>query len=126
MDVSTRRLIIQRAARFFDSGVVPQSWEALTLQQRLEIEHHDPELAAVWQDKMPAALEEQVLSGKWSAEPPAVRDLAAEREAAINEYFASRPAPKSAEELEREVQERIAEQEQARRNSAVMAYGRWQ
>lgn len=107
-----------------DGAVVPQSWDELPLTTRLVIETNDAEAAAVFKGEMSAELEAQVLTGKWSAEVPAPRDLRAEKEAAIQAVL-SQLQPKSPEQLEAERLDRLAGQQEARINSAVMATGSW-
>ena len=126
VDLSTRAALVKRVAPYLPEGaVVPQSWEELSLTTRLQVEMGDPEAAAVFKGVMPAELEAKVLAGTWSSDVPAPRDLAAEREGAIQDALAGLPAAKTPEELNAELQARIADHEQARRNSAVMATGRW-
>ena len=107
-----------------DGAAVPQTWDELPLTTRLLIEQGDAEAAAVFRGSMGADLEAQVLAGKWSAEAPAPRDLRAEKEAEIQAILGALPV-KSPEQLEAEHQARLERIEEARRNSAVMATGRW-
>jgi len=128
VDVSTRRLIIRRAAQFFDSGVVPQSWEALTLEQQIRISESDPELVQVWRGQMPAELEERVLDGKWG-EPVAIKteqEKREEKEKAIQAALAGLGPVKGMEQLEAERRERLALDATNRMNSLVQATGRWE
>ena len=126
MDLSTRAALIARCSPYLQPGTsLPQSWEELPLTVQLLIESNDPEAAAVYRGVMPAALEAQVLAGKWSAEPPAPRDWAAERAAAIDAALASLPVQPTPEEQAVQLRERQAENEAARINSYVNTYGRW-
>ncbi|QVV66768.1 hypothetical protein [Synechococcus sp. LA31] len=125
MDVSTRASLVARVAPYLPAGApVPQSWDELPLTTRLLIEQGDAEAAQVFQGVMSAELEATVLAGKWGAEAPAPRDLAAEKEAAIAAWFDAHPIA-SPEEQERQLRERLAEQDVMRRNSMVATYGRW-
>lgn len=129
MDASTRALIIQRVKQFFEDGIVPAEWEQLPISKRIQIEGVDPQIAEIWSGKMSADTELALLQGKISADPVAPKteqQIAAEKEAAIEQAFAALGTPKTHEELEAATRERIAGHEQARRNSAVMATGRWQ
>lgn len=67
---------------------MPQSWAELTFTQQLLIERDDPEAAAVFKGVMAPELEATVLAGQWSSDAPEPRDLAAEREQAIQQAMA--------------------------------------
>jgi len=118
---------VQRLRPFFQDGEsIPQSWGELTFTRRLGIESGDPEAAAVFKGQMSAELEAKVLSGKWSGDPVPPRDLAAEKEAAIQAALAGLGPVKEAEQLEAERRERLALDATNRMNSLVQATGRWE
>jgi hypothetical protein len=127
MDPRSRASLIKRyQAIAGKDAIVPTSWEQIgSLGLKLKVESDDPELASVLKGQMPADLELAVISGKWSEEAPAPRDEKAEREAAVAKWFADHPVA-SPEEQQRQLNERLAEQEQMRINSMVATYGRWE
>lgn len=118
MDHLTRSAVVARyGAIAGPDAIVPHSWEEINnIALQLEIDGQDPELAQVLKGKMTASLEQEVLCGAWSAEPPAKRDFQAERQEAIAKALESLPV-KSPEELAAEQAARNAESETARRNS---------
>lgn len=120
MDASTRAALIKRISQHFPEGsVIPETWEEVPLTTRLIIETQDAEAAAVFKGQMNSELEAQVLSGQWSNEPTAFRDLAAEREAQIQASLAQLTI-RGQEELEQRLQERLANEQVARQNSLRM------
>lgn len=128
MDLSTRASLVRRIGKYLpDDAAVPQSWDELPLTVKLLVEQNDPEAAKVFKGPghMPAELEAKVLSGDWSSDAPATRNLAAEKQAEINAILAGLPI-KGQDQLEAEHQARLARLEEARRNSQVMATGRWE
>lgn len=123
MDASIRRLIVNRAAPFFEDGVIPQSWDSLPLTAKLRIQSQDSELAAVWSGKMTGDLEAKVLAGVWSdkpVEPRTEQEIAKEKEEAIQAAFAGLGPVKSVDELEADLKAKRAASEQARMNSLRM------
>ena len=118
MDHLTRSAVVARYGAIAGSdAIVPHSWEEINnIALQLEIEGQDPELAQVLRGRMTASLEQEVLTGAWSAEPPAKRDFQAERQEAISKALESLPV-KNPEELAAEQTARNAELETARLNS---------
>lgn len=121
MDQSTRAAVVARYAAIAGPGsVVPHSWEEINnIALQLEIESQDPELAQVLKGKMSAALEHEVLTGEWSIEPPAKRDLQAEHEAAIESALAGLTI-KGIDQVEADHRAQRAQHETARLNSLRM------
>lgn len=128
MDASTRALILQRARPYFEDGIIPASWDELPTTLRLRIQGVDPVLAEIWSGRMSADVELALLKGEISADPVTPKteqQLREEKEAAILAVFAEMGPAKTSEQLDAELKQRLADQDQARMNSLVQSTGRW-
>ena len=127
MPLSSRAAVLKRLAAVIslaDDRPAVKGWGDLSLTEQLIIEGADAELASVLRNQMSAAVELDVLSGKFADVAPVVKSQAELREEAIAAWVAANPIP-SPEEQAAQLRERQAENETSRINSYVNTYGRW-
>jgi hypothetical protein len=131
MPLSSRAAVLKRLAaaiHLADDRPAVKAWSDLSVTEQLIVEGADSVLASVLKGQMSAAVELDVLSGKFSDEAPVapvVKSKAELREEAIAAAFAALPPIASPEEQAARLRERQAEHEAARINSYVSAYGQW-
>ena len=127
MPLSSRAAVLKRLAAVIslaDDRPAVKGWGDLSLTEQLIVEGADAELASVLRNQMSAAVELDVLSGKFADVAPVVKSQAELREEAIAAWVAANPIP-SPEEQAAQLRERQAENETSRINSYVNTYGRW-
>ena len=127
MPLSSRAAVLKRLAAAIplaDDRPAVKGWNDLSVTEQLIVEGADAELASVLRNQMSAAVELDVLSGKFADVAPVVKSQAELREEAIAAWVAANPIP-SPEEQAAQLRERQAEHEAARINSFVTTYGRW-
>ena len=127
MPLSSRAAVLKRLAAVIplaDDRPAVKGWGDLSLTEQLIVEGADAELASVLRNQMSAAVELDVLSGKFADVAPVVKSQAELREEAIAAWVAANPIA-SPEEQAAQLRERQAEHEAARLNSYVNTYGRW-
>ena len=127
MPLSSRAAVLKRLAAVIplaDDRPAVKGWSDLSLTEQLIIEGADAELASVLRNQMSAAVELDVLSGKFTDVAPVVKSQAQLRDEAIAAWVAANPIA-SPEEQAAQLRERQAEHEAARLNSYVNTYGRW-
>ena len=127
MPLSSRAAVLKRLAAAIplaDDRPAVKGWGDLSLTEQLIVEGADAELASVLRNQMSAAVELDVLSGKFADVAPVVKSQAELREEAIAAWVAANPIP-SPEEQAAQLRERQAENETSRINSYVNTYGRW-
>ena len=127
MPLSSRAAVLNRLAAVIslaDDRPAVKGWGDLSLTEQLIIEGADAELASVLRNQMSAAVEMDVLSGKFADVAPVVKSQAQLRDEAIAAWVAANPIA-SPEEQAAKLRERQAENEAARINSHVSTYGRW-
>ena len=127
MPLSSRAAVLKRLAAAIplaDDRPAVKGWNDLNLTEQLIVEGADAELASVLRNQMSAAVELDVLSGKFADVAPVVKSQAELREEAIAAWIAANPIP-SPEEQAAQLRERQAEHEASRINSFVNAYGKW-
>ena len=127
MPLSSRAAVLKRLAAAIslaDDRPAVKGWGDLSLTEQLIVEGADAELASVLRNQMSAAVELDVLSGKFADVAPVVKSQAELREEAIAAWVAANPIP-SPEEQAAQLRERQAENEASRINSYVNTYGRW-
>ena len=127
MPLSSRAAVLKRLAAAIplaDDRPAVKGWNDLSLTEQLIVEGADAELASVLRNQMSAAVELDVLSGKFADVAPVVKSQAELREEAIAAWVAANPIA-SPEEQAAKLRERQAENEAARINSHVNTYGRW-
>lgn len=90
MHPATRAAVIARYQAIVGvDAIVPTDWNQIgNLTLQMAIEQADPELAAVLKGRMNGDLEIAVTEGSFADAAPAPRDLAAEKEAAIQQALA--------------------------------------
>lgn len=121
MEPSVRAALIRRISPYLEVGVgVPQNWSDLPLTTALLIESNDPEAAAVFKGKMGPELECRVLSGDWADAEPVIVDHQAERQASIDAALAQL-TPRTQEELQQRIQDRLENEQAQRQNSLRLA-----
>ena len=127
MPLSSRAAVLKRLAAVIswaDDRPAVKGWNDLSLTEQLIVEGADAELASVLRNQMSAAVELDVLSGKFADVAPVVKSQAQLRDEAIAAWVAANPVP-SPEEQAVQLRERQAENEAARVNSYVNTYGQW-
>ena len=127
MPLSSRAAVLKRLAAVIswaDDRPAVKGWNDLSLTEQLIVEGADAELASVLRNQMSAAVELDVLSGKFADVAPVVKSQAQLRDEAIAAWVAANPVP-SPEEQAVQLRERQAENEAARVNSYVNTYGKW-
>ena len=127
MPLSSRAAVLKRLAAAIplaDDRPAVKGWNDLSVTEQLIVEGADAELASVLRNQMSAAVELDVLSGKFADVAPVVKSQAELREEAIAAWVAANPIA-SPEEQAAQLRERQAEHEAARVNSYVNTYGRW-
>ena len=127
MPLSSRAAVLKRLAAAIplaDDRPAVKGWGDLSVTEQLIVEGADAELASVLRNQMSAAVELDVLSGKFADVAPVVKSQAELREEAIAAWVAANPIA-SPEEQAAQLRERQAEHEAARLNSYVNTYGRW-
>ena len=127
MPLSSRAAVLNRLAAVIslaDDRPAVKGWNDLSLTEQLIVEGADAELASVLRNQMSAAVELDVMSGKFADVAPVVKSEAELREEAIAAWIAANPVP-SPEEQAAQLRERQAEHEAARLNNFVNTYGRW-
>ena len=127
MPLSSRAAVLKRLAAVIplaDDRPAVKGWGDLSVTEQLIVEGADAELASVLRNQMSAAVELDVLSGKFADVAPVVKSQAELREEAIAAWVAANPIP-SPEEQAAQLRERQAEHEASRVNSYVNTYGRW-
>ena len=127
MPLSSRAAVLKRLAAAIplaDDRPAVKGWNDLSVTEQLIVEGADPELASVLRNQMSAAVELDVLSGKFADVAPVVKSQAELREEAIAAWIAANPIA-SPEEQAAQLRERQADHEAARLNSYVNTYGRW-
>ena len=127
MPLSSRAAVLKRLAAAIplaDDRPAVKGWNDLSVTEQLIVEGADAELASVLRNQMSAAVEMNVLSGKFADVAPVVKSQAELREEAIAAWVAANPIP-SPEEQAAQLRERQAENETSRINSYVNTYGRW-
>ena len=127
MPLSSRAAVLKRLAAVIslaDDRPAVKGWGDLSVTEQLIVEGADAELASVLRNQMSAAVELDVLSGKFADVAPVVKSQAELREEAIAAWVAANPIP-SPEEQAAQLRERQAENETSRINSYVNTYGRW-
>jgi hypothetical protein len=128
MPLSSRAAVLKRLAaaiHLADDRPAVKAWSDLSVTEQLIVEGADSVLASVLKGQMSAAVELDVLSGKFSDVAPVVKSKAELRDEAIAAAFAALPPIASPEEQAARMRERQAELDAARRNSYVSAYGQW-
>ena len=127
MPLSSRAAVLKRLAAVIswaDDRPAVKGWNDLSLTEQLIVEGADAELASVLRNQMSAAVELDVLSGKFADVAPVVKSQAELREEAIAAWVAANPIA-SPEEQAAQLRERQAEHEAARLNNFVNTYGHW-
>ena len=127
MPLSSRAAVLKRLAAAIplaDDRPAVKGWNDLSVTEQLIVEGADAELASVLRNQMSAAVELDVLSGKFADVAPVVKSQAELREEAIAAWVAANPIP-SPEEQAAQLRECQAENETSRINSYVNTYGRW-
>ena len=127
MPLSSRAAVLKRLAAVIslaDDRPAVKGWGDLSVTEQLIVEGADAELASVLRNQMSAAVELDVLSGKFADVAPVVKSQAELREEAIAAWVAANPIA-SPEEQAAQLRERQAENETSRINSYVNTYGRW-
>ena len=127
MPLSSRAAVLKRLAAAIplaDDRPAVKGWGDLSVTEQLIVEGADAELASVLRNQMTAAVELDVLSGKFADAAPVVKSQAELREEAIAAWVAANPIA-SPEEQAAQLRERQAELEAALRNSFVSTYGQW-
>ena len=127
MPLSSRAAVLKRLAAAIplaDDRPAVKGWNDLNLTEQLIVEGADAELASVLRNQMSAAVELDVLSGKFADVAPVVKSQAELREEAIAAWVAANPIA-SPEEQAAQLRERQAEHEAARLNNFVNTYGHW-
>ena len=127
MPLSSRAAVLKRLAAVIplaDDRPAVKGWGDLSLTEQLVVEGADAELASVLRNQLSAAVELDVLSGKFADVAPVVKSQAQLRDEAIAAWVAANPVP-SPEEQAVQLRERQAENEAARVNSYVNTYGKW-
>ena len=127
MPLSSRAAVLKRLAAAIplaDDRPAVNGWGDLSLTEQLIVEGADAELASVLRNQMSAAVELDVLSGKFADVAPVVKSQAQLRDEAIAAWVAANPIA-SPEEQAAQLRERQAENETSRINSYVNTYGRW-
>ena len=128
MPLASRAAVLKRLAAAIplaDDRPAVRVWSDLSVTEQLIVERADSVLASVLKGQMSAAVELDVLSGKFADTAPVVKSEAELREEAIAAAFAALPPIASPEEQAARLRERQAEHEAARINSYVSAYGQW-
>ena len=119
MPLSSRAAVLKRLAAAIplaDDRPAVKGWNDLSLTEQLIVEGADAELASVLRNQMSAAVELDVLSGKFTDVAPVVKSQAQLRDEAIAAWVAANPIP-SPEEQAAQLRERQADHAQARQNS---------
>ena len=127
MPLSSRAAVLKRLAAVIswsDDRPAVKGWGDLSLTEQLIVEGADAELASVLRNQMSAAVELDVMSGKFADVAPVVKSQAEQRDEAIAAWIAANPVP-SPEEQAARLRERQAEVEASRINSFVNTYGKW-
>ena len=127
MPLSSRAAVLKRLAAAIplaDDRPAVKGWNDLSVTEQLIVEGADAELASVLRNQMSAAVELDVLSGKFADVAPVVKSQAELREEAIAAWVAANPIA-SPEEQAAQLRERQAEHEAARLNNFVNTYGHW-
>ena len=127
MPLSSRAAVLKRLAAVIplaDDRPAVKGWGDLSVTEQLIVEGADAELASVLRNQMSAAVELDVLSGKFADVAPVVKSQAELRDEAIAAWVAANPVP-SPEEQAAQLRERQAEHEAARINNYVNTYGHW-
>ena len=127
MPLSSRAAVFKRLAAAIplaDDRPAVKGWNDLTVTEQLIVEGADAELASVLRNRMSAAVELDVLSGKFADVAPVVKSQAQLRDEAIAAWVTANPIA-SPEEQAAQLRERQAENETSRINSYVNTYGRW-
>ena len=122
MPLSSRAAVLKRLAAAIplaDDRPAVKGWNDLSVTEQLIVEGADAELASVLRNQMSAAVEMNVLSGKFADVAPVVKSQAELREEAIAAWVAANPIA-SPEEQAAQLRERQAEHAQARQNSLRM------
>ena len=119
MPLSSRAAVLKRLAAVIslaDDRPAVKGWSDLSLTEQVIVEGADAELASVLRNQMSAAVEMNVLSGKFADVAPVVKSQAELREEAIAAWVAANPIA-SPEEQAAQLRERQADHAQARQNS---------
>ena len=119
MPLSSRAAVLKRLAAAIplaDDRPAVKGWGDLSVTEQLIVEGADAELASVLRNQMSAAVELDVLSGKFADVAPVVKSQAELREEAIAAWVAANPIA-SPEEQAAQLRERQADHAQARQNS---------
>ena len=128
MPLSSRAAVLKRLAAAIplaDDRPAVKAWSDLSVTEQLIVERADSVLASVLRNQMSAAVEMDVLSGKFADVAPVVKSEAELREEAIAAAFAALPPIATPEEQAARLRERQAEDAAARLNSFVGTYGQW-
>jgi len=127
MPLSSRAAVLKRLAAAIplaDDRPAVRVWSDLSVTEQLIVEGADSVLASVLKGQMSAAVEMDVMNGKFADTAPVVKSEAELREEAIAAWVAANPIA-SPEEQAARMRERQAGDAAARLNSFVDAYGRW-
>jgi hypothetical protein len=128
MPLASRAAVLKRLAAAIplaDDRPAVRVWSDLSVTEQLIVEREDSVLASVLRNQMSAAVEMDVMNGKFADVAPVVKSEAELRNEAIAAAFAALPPIASPEEQAARLRERQAEDAAARMESFVTTYGRW-